>query len=96
MTNNKIINSIMFLTILIIIIGIEYFLLKYSFLKKMDEKKEIIQQIKLIEFSISPNELLLEEAQKKSEAEAEQRREQEAKRKSYILIKVHSQMIIIY
>ena len=84
MTNNKIINSIMFLTILIIIIGIEYFLLKYSFLKKMDEKKEIIQQIKLIEFSISPNELLLEEAQKKSEAEAEQRREQEAKRKSYL------------
>ena len=73
MLNNKINNTIIFVLILIVIIVVEYFFLRYSFFKKI-EKKEIIQQIKLIQIPIKPDELLLKEAQKKSEAEAEQRK----------------------
>lgn len=73
MLNNKINNTIIFVLILIVIIVAEYFFLRYSFFKKI-EKKEIIQQIKLIQIPIKPDELLLKEAQKKSEAEAEQRK----------------------
>ena len=77
MLNNKINNTIIFVLILIVIIVVEYFFLRYSFFKKI-EKKEIIQQIKLIQIPIKPDELLLKEAQKKSEAEAEQRKKSEA------------------
>ena len=94
MTNNLINNIIIFLIILVSVIIFEYFFLNHSFIKK-EEKKEIIQQIKLIEIANS-TELLLIEAQKKLEAEAEQRKkleaeaeqrkklEAEAKRKSFI------------
>ena len=77
MLNNKINNTIIFVLVLIVIIVVEYFFLRYSFFKKI-EKKEIIQQIKLIQIPIKPDELLLKEAQKKSEAEAEQRKKSEA------------------
>lgn len=53
---------------------LEYLFLKHSFLNEKEEKKEITQQIKIIELPINKNELLLKEAQKKSEAEAEQRK----------------------
>ncbi len=73
MINNKINNTIIFVLLLIIITVLEYLFLKHSFLNEKEEKKEIIQQIKIIELPINKNELLLEEAQKKSEAEAERK-----------------------
>ena len=86
MINNKINNTIIFLLLLIMTTVLEYLFLKHSFLNEKEEKKEIIQQIKIIELPINKNELLLKEAQKKSEAEAEQRKksEAEAERKAYL------------
>ncbi len=53
------------------LISFEYFFLQYSFSKSYEKKKEVIQQIKLIEIPIKPNEVLLSEAKKNLESELE-------------------------